>query len=75
MKCSTSLRVFVSDSHENFSLKVDAAQVSGDGGSDYRVVCAHRDGDNHHEVAEEGNLALQGDIDDNYGSWFENSLQ
>ncbi len=61
-------------SHENFSVKVDAAQVSGDGDSEYGVVYAYRDGDNYYEVDEEGNLALQGDIDDNYRSWFENSL-
>jgi hypothetical protein len=50
---------------QNFSLKVDAAQLSGDGNSEYGVVYAYRDGDNYYEVNEEGNLALQGDIDDN----------
>lgn len=55
-----------------FSLRVDAAQVSVDDDSEYGVVYAYRDGDNHCEVYEEDDLALRGDIDDNYGSWFEN---
>jgi hypothetical protein len=60
---------------QNFSLKVDAAQLSGDGNSAAGVVYAYREGENHSEVADEGSLALQGDIDDNDGNWFENSLQ
>ncbi len=73
-KCSTSLPALVSDSYENFSLMVNATQVSGDGNSACGVVYAYRDGHNYCELDEEGNLALQGDIDDNHRSWFENSL-
>lgn len=38
----------------NFTLEVDAAQVSGDNDNEYGVVCGYRDDDNYYEVAISG---------------------